>query len=80
MSEELISEFGSDHNVRFLDPKQVKCYDKDGNEIDPPLCDKCKENVVTYFMCGKNTTYNLCSDCGCYDVGESKFIFPKIGD
>lgn len=68
------SEFDSAIPVRFLDTKNIKMYDSQGNVV---LC-KCGKEAGTAAI-GKNAMAAWCEDCTPVNKSEAKFVYnpPK---
>ena len=58
----LESEFGSSMPIRWPDPSCVTMYDRKGNAMEIPICDKC--GACKSQLIGKEAFKWICTICG----------------
>lgn len=61
-AKDLISEYGSSNQVRFLDPECITTTDEEGEEICIPKCQKCR--IHKCQLIGQNAYMWFCASCG----------------
>jgi hypothetical protein len=67
---ELIAEYGSVGNVRFLDPENVRMYDTEGNVV---LCGCGKPAAISVI--GLKAQISWCTDCSPVPKTSAQFVY-----
>lgn len=70
--ENVRAEFGSTGDVRFLDPENVRVYDREGNVIN---C-KCGKPAGSAAM-GKEEFVAWCADCSPLNQTQGEFVYKS---
>ncbi len=72
---ELQAEYGSNGNVRFMNPEDVRMYDSEGNVV---LC-KCGKPAGSAAI-GKEAMVAWCSECSPLEKHEAKLVYREVTD